>query len=307
MPERTVRLRKARVPLWRQWDLYLLLLPGVAATLLFRYVPMGGLLIAFKDYNIFDGLAESPFVGLKHFARLFQDRYFVTTLWNSFIISFYKLVFIFPMPVILAVLLNEVRGRAFKRGVQTMAYLPHFLSWSIVYGVFYTLLSMDGPVNDILAAFGAERIPFFIRPAVFRGVLVVTDAWKSVGWGCIVYLAALTAIDPQLYEAARIDGANKARQIFHVTLPGIASTVVVMLVLRLGSLISAGFEQIFIMYNPTVYSVADVLDTYVYRTGLGQQNFSYASAVGLFNSVVSMTLVLGSNWAARRFFGHSIW
>jgi putative aldouronate transport system permease protein len=285
----------------------MLLLPGVVATVIFKYLPMGGLIIALQDYNIFDGISASPFVGFKHFAALFGDSYFYVTLWNSFIISFYKLVFIFPLPIVLAVLLNEIRNHAFKRSVQTMAYLPYFLSWSIVYGVFYTLLSQDGPVNDLMAAIGLERIPFFVRPNVFRGVLVLTDAWKTVGWGCIVYLAALTAIDPQLYEAARIDGASKARQIWHVTLPGIRSTVVIMLVLRLGSLLSAGFEQIFIMYNPTVYNVADVLDTYVYRTGLGQQNFSYAMAVGLFNSVVSMTLVLGSNRASRKLLGYSMW
>lgn len=291
----------------QNWDLYLLLLPAVVATLIFKYVPMGGLIIAFQDFNIFDGFGESQFVGLKHFQKLFGDRYFYATLRNSFLISAYKLVFIFPLPVALAILLNEARNRPFKRAIQTMAYLPHFLSWSIVYGIFHALLTVDGPVNDLRALFGASRIPFMVTPSVFRSVLVASDAWKSVGWGCIVYLAALTAIDPQLYEAARMDGANKARQIWHITLPSIRSSIVVMLILRLGSLISAGFEQVFIMYNPTVYNVADILDTYVYRTGLGQQNFSYASAVGLFNSLVSLVLVLSSNYAAKRWFGYAMW
>lgn len=290
-----------------QWELYLLLLPAVLFTFVFKYIPMGGLVIAFQDFNIFDGLQSSPFVGLKHFQKLFGDRYFYTTLANSFCISIYKLVFIFPLPIALAILLNEVRFRAFKRSIQTMAYLPHFLSWSIVYGIFYAILSMDGPLNDLRALLGLSRVPFFVTPAVFRSVLVFTDAWKSVGWGCIVYLAALTAIDPQLYEAAKMDGAGKARQIWHITLPGIRSSVVIMLILRLGSLISAGFEQVFIMYNPTVYNVADILDTYVYRTGLGQQNFSYASAVGLFNSCVSLVLVLSSNFIAKRWFGYAMW
>lgn len=303
MMRRIGNLRYLRI----HWQMYLLLLPAVAATLLFKYVPMGGLIIAFQDFNIFDGIQESPFVGLKHFQKLFTDRYFYTTLRNSLIISVYKLVFIFPLPILLAISLNEVRFAPYKRAVQTMAYLPHFLSWSIVYGIFYTLLTMNGPVNDIREFLGMSRIPYFVTPSVFRSVLVFTDGWKSVGWGCIVYLAALTAIDPQQYEAARIDGASKFRQIWHITLPGIRSTVVIMLILRLGSLISAGFEQVFIMYNPTVYNVADILDTYVYRTGLGQQNFSYASAVGLFNSVVSLVLVLSSNWAAKHWFGHSMW
>ncbi|GHU72577.1 putative multiple-sugar transport system permease YteP [Clostridia bacterium] len=289
------------------WDLYLLLAPAVLTTLLFKYVPMGGLIIAFQNYNIFDGVAASPFVGLRHFVKLFQDRNFYRTLSNSFIISMYKLIFIFPLPIALAILLNEVRCLLFKRTVQTLVYLPHFLSWSIVYGIFYALLMLDGPVNDLRAAIGMSRIPFFVNPSVFRSILVVSDAWKGVGWGCIVYLAALTAIDPQLYEASRMDGAGKLRQIWHITLPGIRSSVVIMLVLRLGSLINAGFDQVFIMYNPTVYNVADILDTYVYRTGLGQQNFSYASAVGLFNSIVSLILVLSSNTVAKKWFGHSIW
>ncbi len=306
MTHSTRRVSNARY-IRLNWQLYLLLLPAVLATLLFKYVPMGGLFIAFQDFNIFDGIWDSPFAGMKHFANLLTDRYFLLTLRNSFIISFYKLLFIFPLPILLAILLNEVRLLPYKKLVQTTAYLPHFLSWSIVYGVFYTLLTANGPVNDLRHFLGLPRVPYFVTASAFRSVLVFTDAWKTVGWGCIVYLAALTSIDPQQYEAARIDGAGKLRQICHITLPGIRSTVVIMLILRLGSLISAGFEQVFIMYNPTVYDVADILDTYVYRTGLGQQNFSYASAVGLFNSLVSLTLVLSSNWAAKRWFGHSMW
>ena len=306
-----VKITQKKMPLGKylstHWDLYLLLLPGILLTLLFRYVPMYGLVIAFQNFNIFKGFSKSPFVGLANFQKLLGDSYFYTALKNSFLISFYKLVFTFPLPILLAIMIFEVRNTAFKRVVQTLVYLPHFLSWAVVYGIFYSILSLNGIWNDITDFLGFGRISYFITPSVFRGTLVLTDAWKEVGWGCIIYLAALTAIDPCLYEAARIDGAGKIQQILHVTLPGIASTIVVMLVLRLGSLLSAGFDQIFIMYNPTVYDVADIIDTYVYRQGIGQMNYSYSSAVGLFNSLVSMVLVLSSNAVAKKCFGYSMW
>ena len=310
--QKYARMSVQRKGLLRQYmrthsDLYVLLLPGILLTLLFKYVPMYGLVIAFQDFNIFKGFAGSPFVGLTHFRKLFTDSYFYTALKNSFIISFYKLVFTFPFPIILAIMIFEARNKVFKRTVQTLVYLPHFLSWAVVYGIFYSILSLNGIWNDFTDFLGLGRVSYFITPSVFRGVLVLTDAWKEMGWGCIIYLAALTSIDPSLYEAARIDGAVKIQQIMHVTLPGIMSTIVIMLVLRLGSLLSAGFDQIFIMYNPTVYDVADIIDTYVYRQGIGQMNYSYSSAVGLFNSVVSMVLVLSSNAVAKRCFGYSMW
>lgn len=310
--QKNARMSVQRKGLLRQYmrthsDLYVLLLPGILLTLLFKYVPMYGLVIAFQDFNIFKGFSGSPFVGLTHFRKLFTDSYFYTALKNSFIISFYKLVFTFPLPIILAIMIFEARNKVFKRTVQTLVYLPHFLSWAVVYGIFYSILSLNGIWNDFTDFLGLGRVSYFITPSVFRGVLVLTDAWKEMGWGCIIYLAALTSIDPSLYEAARIDGAGKIQQIMHVTLPGIMSTIVIMLVLRLGSLLSAGFDQIFIMYNPTVYDVADIIDTYVYRQGIGQMNYSYSSAVGLFNSVVSMVLVLSSNAVAKRCFGYSMW
>lgn len=310
--QKNARMSVQRKGLLRQYmrthsDLYVLLLPGILLTLLFKYVPMYGLVIAFQDFNIFKGFSGSPFVGLTHFRKLFTDSYFYTALKNSFVISFYKLVFTFPLPIILAIMIFEARNKVFKRTVQTLVYLPHFLSWAVVYGIFYSILSLNGIWNDFTDFLGLGRVSYFITPSVFRGVLVLTDAWKEMGWGCIIYLAALTSIDPSLYEAARIDGAGKIQQIMHVTLPGIMSTIVIMLVLRLGSLLSAGFDQIFIMYNPTVYDVADIIDTYVYRQGIGQMNYSYSSAVGLFNSVVSMVLVLSSNAVAKRCFGYSMW
>ena len=309
MAHPAVTVRDPRTPryLARYWPLYLMTLPGVALSIVFKYLPMAGIALAFKDYNIYSGFAASPWVGLGHFRAFLRDPYFYKVMSNTLMLSLLKLLFSFPVSIVLALMINELRGTRFKRGIQTVVYLPHFLSWSIVNGIFYTLLSVNGPVNDALAVWGLARIPFYISPGAFRGMLVFTDVWKSAGWGTIVYLAALTSIDPQLYDAARVDGASKLRQIRHITLPGIASTVVVMLILRLSSVLSAGFDQVYIMYNPTVYDTADIIETYVFRTGMGQQAFGYASAVGVFNSVVSMALILSCNSVSRRVAGQTLW
>lgn len=309
---KTTALRKKRTSLRSvlksDGDLYLLMLPAIVLVLIFGYIPiLSGLTMAFQEFDIMDGFFGSPWVGLAQFERVFTDSYFYRVLWNSFIISVMKLVITFPLPILLAILIDQLRNILFKRTIQTLIYLPHFLSWSIVYGIFLAILGYDGPVNQFLALFGLEKIPFFVTPSVFRGVLVTSEAWKEVGWGTIIYLSALTAIDPGLYDAAKIDGASKINQILHVTLPELVPTIMVMLVLRLGGLLSAGFEQILIMYNPSVYDVADVIDTYVYRSGIGQLEFSYGAAVGLFNSVVSFALVITSNLIAKKKFGRSIW
>lgn len=309
---KTTALRKKRTSLRSvlksDGDLYLLMLPAIVLVLIFGYIPiLSGLTMAFQEFDIMDGFFGSPWVGLAQFERVFTDSYFYRVLWNSFIISVMKLVITFPLPILLAILIDQLRNILFKRTIQTLIYLPHFLSWSIVYGIFLAILGYDGPVNQFLALFGLEKIPFFVTPSVFRGVLVTSEAWKEVGWGTIIYLSALTAIDPGLYDAAKIDGASKINQILHVTLPELVPTIMVMLVLRLGGLLSAGFEQIMIMYNPSVYDVADVIDTYVYRSGIGQLEFSYGAAVGLFNSVVSFALVITSNLIAKKKFGRSIW
>ena len=309
---KTTALRKKRTSLRSvlksDGDLYLLMLPAIVLVLIFGYIPiLSGLTMAFQEFDIMDGFFGSPWVGLAQFDRVFTDSNFYLVLWNSFIISVMKLVITFPLPILLAILIDQLRNILFKRTIQTLIYLPHFLSWSIVYGIFLAILGYDGPVNQFLALFGLEKIPFFVTPSVFRGVLVTSEAWKEVGWGTIIYLSALTAIDPGLYDAAKIDGASKINQILHVTLPELVPTIMVMLVLRLGGLLSAGFEQILIMYNPSVYDVADVIDTYVYRSGIGQLEFSYGAAVGLFNSVVSFALVITSNLIAKKKFGRSIW
>ena len=289
------------------WQYYVLLFPALALILLFQYVPLYGLQIAFKDFKIFVGIKESPFVGFDHFRRVFNDAYFYKVLGNTLVISFYKLVFLFPLPVILAIQLNEVKNNLLRRSVQTVVYLPHFLSWVIVSGLFVSILGSDGIVNQILSPFMDRPIRFLMDRNWFRSVLVFTEGWKGVGWSAIVYLAAITGIDPQLYEAAIVDGANKFQRIWHITLPGISPTIILLLILNIGSLLEAGFQQILVMYNPMVYSVADIIGTYVYRVGLGQMNFSYGAAVGLFNSVVAFILIITGNQLAKRLAGRSIW
>lgn len=292
----------------KEWDLYLMLVPGLLFLALLKYTPMYGLIIAFQDFSIFKGIGESAWVGLKHFKRLVVNDQFLNVLTNTLLISIYKLIFLFPAPIVLAVLLNEIRKMFFKRIVQSVIYLPHFLSWVIISGMFINLLSLnDGIVNTIIERLGGERIAFFMDQSVFRSLLVVTEGWKEVGWGTIIYLAAISAIDPQLYEAAKIDGANKFQQMKHVTLPSIFATIVLMLILRLGNMLEAGTEQILVMYNPVVYDIADVIGTYVYRVGIGASDYSFSTAVGMFESVIAFGLVVSGNWACRKYLGRSIW
>ncbi|MCU6712257.1 ABC transporter permease subunit [Paenibacillus sp. J5C_2022] len=301
-----------RADTWRtivkDWDLYLMLIPGLLFLLLLKYTPMYGLIIAFQDFSIFKGISGSDWVGLKHFERLVVNDQFLNVLANTLIISVYKLLFLFPAPILIAVLMNEIRKLMFKRVVQSVIYLPHFISWVIISGLFINLLSLnDGIVNTIIAKLGGEHIAFFMDQSVFRGLLVLTEGWKEVGWGTIIYLAAIAGIDPQLYEAAKMDGASKLQQMIHVTLPGIFSTIVLMLILRLGNMLEAGTEQILVMYNPVVYDVADVIGTYVYRVGIGASDYSFSTAVGMFESVIAFTLVVSGNAICKKFLGRSIW
>ncbi len=298
----------------RNYDLYLILIPGVIYLLIFKLLPLYGISIAFVDYNIFAGnnpiqaIRESDFVGFDQFRRIFAREEFLVAFRNTLVISFLKIGLLFPLPIILALIVNSLRSVPYKKAVQTVIYLPHFFSWVVVAGMFMTLLSTSGPVNSILMSMGLkEPIPFFMSQPVFRGLLIFTEGWKEAGWGTIVYLAAIAGIDQELYEAAVIDGARKFQQLLHITLPSLLSTIVLMLILRVGSVMDAGFTQIFVMYNPTVYAVSDIIQTYVYRMGLGQMDFSLGSAAGLFNSVVGFVLVVSSNWVSHRALGRSIW
>lgn len=299
----------------RNFDMYLLLLPGLLYAIVFKLLPLMGISIAFVDYNMFGSsnaltaIFNSDYVGIENFARVFRKSDFIQALSNTFIISFIKIVFIFPLPIIFALIIHSISNRYFKKTVQTIIYLPHFFSWVVVAGIFINLLSSTGMVNKALLEMGliSEPVLFFMDQGIFRWLLVFTDGWKEIGWSTIVYLAALAGVDQELYEAAVIDGAKKFQQLIYITLPSIMSTIILMLIMRVGSVMDAGFSQILVMYNPTVYKVADIIQTYVYRIGLGKMDFSLGTAVGLFNSVVAFVLVISTNALSRRTVGRSIW
>lgn len=281
---------------------------GMIYFIIYKYWPMYGLAIAFQDYRLGHGFLDGPWVGFKHFKLFFENPDFVQTLWNTIIISVYRMVFGFFPPIVLAILLNEVRQMWFKRWVQTLTYIPHFLSWVIVYGIFYIFLSQgSGLLNQLIKGVGGKAIPFMQSSDWFRSVLVVSDLWKDLGWGTIIYLAALAGISPSLYEAAIVDGANKWRQILNITLPGIAPVMVLLFILRLGHILDAGMEQILVFYNPLVYSVSDIIDTWAYRTGILEGRFSLATAVGLFKSFIGLILVCGADRIAKRFGQSGVW
>lgn len=297
---------------WKKYKLYyLLILPGMLYYIIFHYIPMFGIVIAFKDISPFEGvkgIVTGDWVGFKHFAKFFNSIYFWDIMKNTLVISFYKLLFGFPAPIILAVLLNEVRNKHFKKVVQTISYLPHFISMVVVAGLLTNMLSTQGGiVNEILKLFGKEPIFFLGDSRYFRSVLVTSGIWQGVGWGSIVYLAAISGIDTQLYEACIVDGGNKWDQIWHITLPGIRNVIVLMLIMSIGGLLNAGFEQILLLYSPAVYDVSDIIDTYVYREGLINANYSFATAIGLFKSIIAMILMMGSNYIAKLFDQEGIW
>lgn len=282
--------------------LYLLLFPGVMYFLIFKYVPMWGLIMAFQDYKPHLGFMGSPWVGLKHFERFFSEPQFWMLLRNTLLLAIYNLVFFFPLPIVLALMLNEVRKEMFKRFAQTLLYLPHFVSWVVAVGIFYVLFTTEGGiVNEMIAQMGMEKIPFLLSEEWFRTMIISQSIWKEAGWGMIIFLAALSGVDLQLYEAARIDGAGRWRQLWHITLPAIRSTIVILFILRLGSFLDIGFEHIFLMLNSMNREVGEVFDTYVYVKGLTQAQYSYSAAVGMFKSLVGLVLVVGANWLAKKF------
>jgi len=293
--------------IWKFKVLYLLLLPGLAYFLIFKYAPMIGIVVAFKQYNIMTGFFSSPWIGFDNFKNFIYGVYFKDILINTVLISLYKLVFGFSAPIILALMLNEIRINWFKRLVQTITYLPHFISWVIAYGLMLALFSPgSGLVNLVLKQYGMDPFMFLTDPAWARTMVVVSDIWKEVGWGAILYLAALSGINSSLYEAARIDGAGRWRQMWHITLPGIRNVIFILLILRMGSILDAGFDQIFILSNPFNQDKIDIIDTWVYRQGIQNMQIGVATAVGVFKSVIGTILVLSSNQIAKRFDGQ-IW
>lgn len=303
------RWRRSARKLWLFRAFYLMLLPGIVYFVIFRYFPMYGVIIAFKDFAIMEGITGSSWADpwYRHFQDFYQSPYFGQLMTNTLLISLYKLVWGTLPPIILAILLHECKVRWLKSIVQTLTYMPHFLSWVIIFGILLTLFSQNGGlVNRWIVENGGSSIPFLTSTDYFRSILVGSEVWQNLGWGAIIYLAAMAGIDPTLYEAAKVDGANRLRMIWHITLPGIRSIIILLFILKLGHLLDAGFDQIYILYNIQVYPVADILDTWVYRTGLQQMNFSLASAVGLFKSLIGLVLVLGANRLAKKW-GEGIW
>ncbi|WP_318245311.1 ABC transporter permease [Paenibacillus gallinarum] len=288
--------------LFRYRYLYIMLLPAILYYAIFHYYTMYGALIAFKQFSFSKGIMGSPWVGLTHFEYLFQLDKFWQVFENTVLISLYRLIFGFPLPLFVSILLFEVRNLFFKRSIQTVIYLPHFISWVIMGGLIINLLSINGGViNEVIRKFGGESVGFLTDESYFRSVLVGSMIWKEFGWNTIIYMAALAGVNPSLYEAAVVDGASRLRRIWHITLPSIRSTIIILFILRIGSMMEAGFEQIFVLYHPGVYRVADIIDTYVYRIGLTEGKYSLSTAVGLFKSVINFVLLIVANRLARRF------
>ncbi|WP_166243070.1 ABC transporter permease subunit [Paenibacillus turpanensis] len=287
--------------------IYFLASFGIAYYLIFSYIPMYGVIIAFKNYSPVKGIMGSPWVGLDHFVEFFQSFYFWRLLRNTLLINVYELLFAFPAPIILALLLNEVRNTYFKRLVQTVTYLPHFVSIVVICGMIVDFSRKAGLFNKILGWFGVEAQNLLLDPSLFRTIFIGSGIWQGIGWGTIIYLAALTAIDTQLYDAARVDGANRWRQMLHVTLPGIMPTIVILLILRIGGMMDVGFEKIILLYNSQTYETADVISSFVYRRGILEANYSYSTAVSLFNSVVNFMLLILANRISRKVNETSLW
>lgn len=279
---------------------YLLIVPVLVWMVIFCYKPMYGIIVAFQNFRPRLGIGGSEWIGLENFVRFFKDPWFLRTLRNTFTISMLSIIFSFPVPVMLALLLNEVRATWFKKTVQTITYLPHFIAMVIVCAMVTQFCQTNGIINDIIEFFGGERTNLLMKSEAFYPIYILSGIWKEAGWSSIIYLAALSSIDQEQYEAARLDGAGRMQQIWHITLPGLLPTITMLLVLRMGTVLNVGFEKIMLLYKPITYEVADVISTYTYRTGLKEGNFSYGTAISLFNSAVNIAMLLISNKASKK-------
>ena len=304
--ERTAWERFCKDVIRDKW-LYLLLLPGIVFLIIFRYIPIFGNVIAFMDYNPYDA-SQNVWVGLKHFQDLLTRPQFLQVFGNTLYISILKMVCGFPIPIILALMMNEMKNLKFKKVAQTLLYLPNFISWVVLAGLIMNMLDPDtGLVTSIINSISGEKIQVLTDTRYFVPMLIITDIYKGAGWGTIIYFAALSGVDPQLYEAAEIDGARKWKQLFHITLPSITPTIVVMLILSCNNIVNAGFDQIFMLYTATVYSVADIIDTYLYRIGIQRADYSFSTAAGLFKSVIALVMILIVNTVAKKTGNEGIW
>lgn len=287
--------------------LYLMVLPVVIFYILFAYLPMYGITIAFQDFNPALGYFKSPWVGWENFKSFFGSVYFWRILRNTLHISLASIIFGFPAPILLALLINEVNSKAFMKSVQTITYLPHFISLVVVCGIIRDFTSTDGVVTQMIAKVTGDNTSMLMKPQAFVPLYVVSEIWQGIGWGSIIYIAALSGIDTQLYEAASLDGCGRLRQVIHVSIPGILPTIVIMLILRMGSVLNVGYEKIILLYNPSIYETADVISSFTYRKGLQEFEWSYGSAVGLFNSIVNVFFLLGTNYMSSKLTQSSLW
>ncbi|WP_018931753.1 ABC transporter permease [Gracilibacillus lacisalsi] len=282
--------------------IYLMILPGLIYFLIYKYLPMYGLIISFQDYKPYLGIFGSEWVGLEHFNRLFTSSEFWMIFKNTLVLFGLQIFIYFPIPIIISLMLNEVRHSFFKRGVQTLIYIPHFMSWVVIVSISYVMLTLDGGiVNAILETLGFQKVNFLLNDDWFRPMYILQVIWREAGWGTIIFLAAITAVDPQLYEAARMDGANRFRQMWHITLPAIRNVIIVLLILKIGDVLELGFEHVYLLLNSSNRNVAEIFDTYVYVAGLQQGQFSYSTAVGFFKGAVGLVMVVFANWLAKRF------
>ena len=301
------RKKRFAAVLYRDRYLLLLFLIPLAYYAVFHYWPMYGVQIAFKDFRVAKGISGSNWVGLKHFINFLNDSYFWQLVRNTLTLNLLNILFGFPAPIILALLLNEVSSYPYKRFIQTVSYLPHFISTVVVVGMIVNALSTNGPVNALLNMFGTKSIPFMIRPEWFRLIYVGSGIWQGVGWGSIIYLASLTSVNPEVYEAALIDGANRMQRIVHVNIPAMVPTITVMFILAVGNILGIAFEKVLLLYNPMTYATSDVIQTFIYRRGLLDVDFSYATAVGVFQSFIGIILLSTTNYLSRRVSEVSLW
>ncbi|WP_208919310.1 ABC transporter permease [Paenibacillus uliginis] len=308
--ERAIEARRSPLPrsIRKNWDLYLLIVPVIVYYIIFHYIPMYGVQIAFKDFIASKGITDSPWAGLKHFERFFNSYYFERLIMNTLEIGLYELLVGFPVPIILALLINEVRSKLFRKTVQTITYAPHFLSTVVLVGMLFIFLDPNsGFINMLIRLFGGDPVSFMTEPGWFKTIYVFSGVWQQMGWSSIIYLAALTGIDPQQHEAAKVDGASRLKRIWHINLPGIMPTIIILLIMNVGSVMAVGFEKVFLMQNDLNRESSDVIATYVYRSGIVSAQYSFSAAVGLFNSIINFILLLTVNFISRKVGQNSLW
>lgn len=307
----TASISPRRKAIKRDWKInkmvYLMALPVVAYFIIFHYLPMGGVAMAFQDYSVKKGILGSDWVGLTHFQSFFSSVYFWRLLRNTLLISFYGLLFSFPLPIVFALCLNEVRNAKFKKGIQTISYLPYFISVVVVVSILMDFTKSDGVITKLVESLGGKGGALIAKPEWFRSLYIGSNMWQHLGYNSIIFISALSAIDMELYEAAKIDGAGRWKQTLHITIPGITSTIVILLILRVGQIMTVGYEKIILMYSPAVYETADVISSYVYRQGIIDTNYSYSTAVNLFNSAVNFAVLFVANKISRKFSETSLW